>query len=91
MPNSAYATAKFAIRGFTEALIEDLRSNAPEVRAVLVMPGHVGTDILANTRRAHGRAEPCDMSDAGHPGDDPRRRAGRPGPRRPSAQGRLLR
>ena len=64
MPNSAYATAKFAIRGFTEALIEDLRSNAPEVRAVLVMPGHVGTDILANTRRAHGRAEPCDMSDA---------------------------
>jgi len=64
MPNSAYATAKFAIRGFTESLIEDLRSNAPEVRAVLVMPGHVGTDILANTRRAHGRAEPRDMSDA---------------------------
>ncbi|HUA46862.1 MAG TPA: SDR family oxidoreductase [Solirubrobacteraceae bacterium] len=64
MPNSAYATAKFAIRGFTESLIEDLRSNAPAVRAVLVMPGHVGTDILANTRRAHGRAEPRDMSDA---------------------------
>ena len=64
MPNNAYATAKFAIRGFTEALIEDLRSNAPQVRAVLVMPGHVGTDILANTRRAHGGAEPRDMSDA---------------------------
>ena len=60
MPNSAYATAKFAVKGFTEALIEDLRTNAPEVRVVLVMPGHVGTDILANTRRAHGTPEPED-------------------------------
>jgi NAD(P)-dependent dehydrogenase (short-subunit alcohol dehydrogenase family) len=58
MPNSAYATAKFAVRGFTEALIEDLRTNAPQVRVALVMPGHVGTDILANTRRAHGLPEP---------------------------------
>jgi len=62
MPNSAYATAKFAIKGFTEALIEDLRTNAPQVRVALVMPGHVGTDILANSRRAHGIAEPQDMS-----------------------------
>ena len=61
MPNSAYATAKFAIKGFTEALIEDLRTNAPQVRVALVMPGHVGTDILANTRRAHGTPEPEDM------------------------------
>ena len=64
MPNTAYATAKFAIRGFTEALIEDLRTNAPQVRVVLVMPGHVGTDILANSRRAHGTPEPRDMPDA---------------------------
>jgi NAD(P)-dependent dehydrogenase (short-subunit alcohol dehydrogenase family) len=61
MPNSAYATAKFAIKGFTEGLIEDLRTNAPQVRVALVMPGHVGTDILANTRRAHGLPEPEDM------------------------------
>ena len=54
MPNSAYATAKFAVKGFTEALIEDLRTNAPQVRVALVMPGHVGTDIIANTRLAHG-------------------------------------
>ena len=60
MPNSAYATAKFAIKGFTEGLIEDLRTNAPQVRVALVMPGHVGTDILANTRRAHGTPEPED-------------------------------
>ena len=55
MPNTAYCAAKFAVRGFTEALIEDLRSNAPQVRVALVMPGHVGTDIIGNTLRAHGK------------------------------------
>src|SRR5215472_11768469 len=63
IPQSAYATAKFAVRGFTEALIEDLRSNAPRVRVVLVMPGHVGTDIVANSLRAHGRG-PERLTDA---------------------------
>jgi NAD(P)-dependent dehydrogenase (short-subunit alcohol dehydrogenase family) len=63
MPNNAYSTAKFAVRGFTEALIEDLRTNAPQVRVALVLPGSVGTDILANTRRAHGVPGPEDMSD----------------------------
>jgi NAD(P)-dependent dehydrogenase (short-subunit alcohol dehydrogenase family) len=63
MPNNAYSTAKFAVRGFTEALIEDLRTNAPQVRAVVVLPGSVGTDIVASTRRAHGVAGPEDMSD----------------------------
>jgi NAD(P)-dependent dehydrogenase (short-subunit alcohol dehydrogenase family) len=55
MPNTAYSAAKFAVRGFTEALIEDLRSNAPQVRVAVVMPGHVGTDIIGNTFRAHGK------------------------------------
>lgn len=55
MPNNAYCTAKFAVRGFTEGLIEDLRSNAPQVRVAVVMPGHVGTDIVGNSMRAHGR------------------------------------
>jgi len=64
IPNTAYATAKFAVKGFTEALIEDLRSNAPQVRVAIVMPGHVGTDIIANTRRAHGMPEPRHLSDA---------------------------
>jgi NAD(P)-dependent dehydrogenase (short-subunit alcohol dehydrogenase family) len=63
MPNHAYCTAKFAVRGFTEGLIEDLRTNAPQVRVAVVMPGHVGTDILANTRRALGQPDPQDMSD----------------------------
>jgi NAD(P)-dependent dehydrogenase (short-subunit alcohol dehydrogenase family) len=64
MPNNAYCTAKFAVRGFTEALIEDLRSNAPGVRVAVVLPGHVGTDIVANSRRARGLPEPVQMSDA---------------------------
>src|ERR1700730_12174446 len=53
-PNTAYCTAKFPGKGFTEALIEDLRTNAPQVRVAVVMPGHVGTDIVANSMRAHG-------------------------------------
>jgi NAD(P)-dependent dehydrogenase (short-subunit alcohol dehydrogenase family) len=64
MPNTAYSTAKFAVRGFSEALIEDLRAHAPGVRVAVVMPGHVGTDIVANSLRARGLPEPEQMSDA---------------------------
>jgi NAD(P)-dependent dehydrogenase (short-subunit alcohol dehydrogenase family) len=64
MPNHAYCTAKFAVKGFSEALIEDLRTNAPQVRVAVVMPGHVGTDIVANSMRARGLPEPEQMSDA---------------------------
>jgi NAD(P)-dependent dehydrogenase (short-subunit alcohol dehydrogenase family) len=64
MPNTAYSTAKFAVRGFSEALIEDLRANAPHVRVAVVMPGHVGTDIVVNSLRARGLPEPEQMSDA---------------------------
>jgi NAD(P)-dependent dehydrogenase (short-subunit alcohol dehydrogenase family) len=63
MPQTAYSTAKFAVRGFTEALIEDLRSNAPQVRAVLVLPGHVGTDIVRNSLIAQGLPAPEQLSD----------------------------
>jgi NAD(P)-dependent dehydrogenase (short-subunit alcohol dehydrogenase family) len=64
MPNTAYSTAKFAIKGFTEALIEDLRTNAPQVTVALVMPGHVGTDILKNSRRILGYDGPERMGEA---------------------------
>jgi NAD(P)-dependent dehydrogenase (short-subunit alcohol dehydrogenase family) len=64
IPNTAYSTAKFAVRGFTEALIEDLRANAPGVRVAVVMPGHVGTDILVNSLRARGLPDPEHMTDA---------------------------
>jgi NAD(P)-dependent dehydrogenase (short-subunit alcohol dehydrogenase family) len=64
IPNNAYCAAKFAVKGFSEALIEDLRTNAPQVRVAVVMPGHVGTDIIANSRRARGLPEPELMTDA---------------------------
>jgi len=64
VPQSAYSTAKFAVRGFTEALIEDLRTNAPGVRVALVLPGHVGTNIVTNSLIARGLPAPEHMSDA---------------------------
>jgi NAD(P)-dependent dehydrogenase (short-subunit alcohol dehydrogenase family) len=64
IPNNAYCAAKFAVKGFSEALIEDLRTHAPQVRVAVVMPGHVGTDIVANSRRARGLPEPEVMTDA---------------------------
>ncbi len=49
-PHTAYSSAKFAIRGFTESLLVDLRTHAPHVSAVLVMPGHVRTGMPAPPR-----------------------------------------
>jgi NAD(P)-dependent dehydrogenase (short-subunit alcohol dehydrogenase family) len=63
-PITAYSTSNFAIKGFSEALIEDLRSNAPQVRVVVVMPGVVNTDIYVNSRRALGQPEWEQLSDA---------------------------
>jgi len=50
-PHTAYSAAKFAVKGFTEALITDLKVNAPHVKCSVVMPGHIGTDIVANSRK----------------------------------------
>ena len=50
-PHTAYCAAKFAVKGFTEALITDLALNAPHVKCSVVMPGHIGTDIPTNSRR----------------------------------------
>jgi NAD(P)-dependent dehydrogenase (short-subunit alcohol dehydrogenase family) len=63
IPHTAYSTAKFAVKGFSEALIEDLRVNAPHVNVAVVMPGHIGTDIVANSRRYLGMPEPDAMTD----------------------------
>ena len=63
-PITAYSTANFAIKGFSEALIEDLRCNAPQVRVVVVMPGVVNTDIAVTSRRALGLPNFEQLSDA---------------------------
>ena len=49
--HTAYSAAKFAVKGFTEALINDLRLHAPHVKCSVVMPGHIGTSIVSNSRR----------------------------------------
>ena len=51
IPHTAYAAAKFAVKGFSEALLTDLSVNAPHVKCSVVMPGHIGTDIVANSRK----------------------------------------
>ncbi len=53
-PHTSYSAAKFAVRGFTEALIQDLAMHAPHVQAHVVFPGHIGTGIAGNTLAAHG-------------------------------------
>lgn len=50
-PHTAYSAAKFAVRGFTEALIADFRMNAPHIKVSVVMPGHIGTGIRLNSLR----------------------------------------
>jgi NAD(P)-dependent dehydrogenase (short-subunit alcohol dehydrogenase family) len=53
IPHTAYSAAKFAVKGFTEALITDLRLNAPHIKCSVVMPGHIGTSIRSNSRKIH--------------------------------------
>ncbi|MEY2766624.1 MAG: hypothetical protein RI912_286 [Actinomycetota bacterium] len=61
--HTAYSAAKFAVKGFTEALITDLRLNAPHVQATVVMPGHIGTNIVINSGKLHG-TDPKEMDGA---------------------------
>jgi hypothetical protein len=80
--HTAYPAAKFAVKGFTEGLINDLRLNAPHVKCSVVMPGHIGTRIFENTRKVltgHGFSDmtPTQIADArrsiksmGFPADD---------------------
>ena len=53
-PHTSYSAAKFAVKGFSEALIDDFRVNAPHVNVSVVMPGHIGTSIAENTGKILG-------------------------------------
>ena len=59
LPQTAYAAAKFAVKGFTEALITDLRINAPHIKCSVVMPGHIWTSIPFNTRKVQANCRPA--------------------------------
>src|SRR3954470_6497069 len=63
VPHTAYSAAKFAVKGFTEALITDLRINAPHIRCSVVMPGHIGTSIVANSRKIQSGSTTDTVSD----------------------------
>ncbi len=59
--HTAYAAAKFAVKGFTEALITDLRLHAPHVQCSVVMPGHIGTSIMENSSKVLGKPSGLDL------------------------------
>ena len=59
--HTAYSAAKFAVKGFTEALINDFRLNAPHLAASVVMPGHIGTSIAINSGKILG-SDPKELS-----------------------------
>jgi len=73
--HTAYSAAKFAVKGFTEALVNDFRNNAPHLKASVVMPGHIGTNIALNTLREFGDLvqEDIPAGDAEEP-EDPQSR-----------------
>jgi NAD(P)-dependent dehydrogenase (short-subunit alcohol dehydrogenase family) len=60
--HTAYSAAKFAVKGFTESLVTDLRLNAPHVRCSVVMPGHIGTSIALNTGQVLGHGSALEMA-----------------------------
>jgi len=61
--HTGYSAAKFAVKGFTEALINDLRLNAPHIKCSVVMPGHIGTSIMSNSRKVQYGTDSDRMSE----------------------------
>ena len=67
---TAYAAAKFAVRGFSESLRHELQMAASPVRLSVVHPGGVATNIARNSRTGVGmtdnarRAESIELFDA---------------------------
>jgi NAD(P)-dependent dehydrogenase (short-subunit alcohol dehydrogenase family) len=64
VPHTAYSAAKFAVKGFTEALMTDLKLNAPHLKCSVVMPGHIGTSIVTNSRKIQSSDGTDRVSDA---------------------------
>ena len=69
VPHTAYSAAKFAVKGFTEALMTDLRLNAPHIKCSVVMPGHIGTSIVSNSRKIQSGSESEAIEPERNPGD----------------------
>jgi short-subunit dehydrogenase len=54
---TAYAAAKFAVRGFSEALRHELQMAASPVKLSVVHPGGVATNIARNSRTGTGMTD----------------------------------
>jgi short-subunit dehydrogenase len=54
---TAYAAAKFAVRGFSESLRHELQAAASPVRLSVVHPGGIATNIVRNSRTGAGVAD----------------------------------
>ncbi len=62
VPHTAYSAAKFAVKGFTEALIADFRMNAPHIKVSVVMPGHIGTGIRVNSLKVQANTDSDELN-----------------------------
>ena len=54
---TAYAAAKFAVRGFSESLRHELQMAKSPVRLSVVHPGGVATNIVRNSRTGSGMTD----------------------------------
>ena len=64
VPHTAYAAAKFAVKGFTEALTADFRMHAPHIKVSVVMPGHIGTGIRLNSLKVQTNSDSDELDAA---------------------------
>ena len=75
---SAYCGAKFAIRGFTDALRSELKHDASRVRLSMVQLPAVNTPQFDWARSRAAKASPAGAAHLSARGDCPRNRARRP-------------
>src|ERR1700742_1997142 len=61
--HTAYSAAKLWVKGFTKPLINDLRLNAPHIKCSVVMPGHIGTSIMSNSRKIQSGTDSDRLTD----------------------------
>ena len=61
---TAYAAAKFAVRGFSESLRHELQAAKSPVRLSVVHPGGVATNIARNSRTGSGMTDNAGRAEA---------------------------
>ena len=62
-PHTSYSAAKFAVKGFTEALIVDLSYECPACAVFGGDAGHIGTSIALNTSSVLGKHSAMELDE----------------------------